>query len=86
MRKIYIYGDNPEVITVMREGIKDLLCESEYYRENAEPAFGYAGVIHNAGELLERVQKSILPPVVLLNLQPGRNILLLQALREVREG
>ncbi|MCH5444136.1 hypothetical protein L2D25_22230 [Salmonella enterica subsp. enterica serovar Muenchen] len=86
MRKIYIYGDNPEVITVMREGVKDLLCGSRYYSENAEPVFGYAGVIHNAGELLERVQKSILPPVVLLNLQPGRNILLLQALREIREG
>lgn len=86
MRKIYIYGDNPEVITVIREGIKDLLCESGHYSENSEPAFGYAGVIHNAGELLERVQKSILPPVVLLNLQPGRNILLLQALREIREG
>ncbi|HGG6757506.1 TPA: hypothetical protein ACJG9G_005736 [Salmonella enterica subsp. enterica serovar Java] len=86
MRKIYIYGDNPEVITVMREGVKDLLCESGHYSENAEPVFGYAGVIQNAGELLERVQKSILPPVVLLNIQPGRNILLLQALREIREG
>ncbi len=86
MRKVYIYGDSPEVITVMREGLKDLLCESEYYRKNAEPAFGYAGVIQNAGELLERVQKSLRPPVVLLSLQPGRNILLLQALREIREG
>lgn len=86
MRKVYIYGDSPEVITVMREGLKDLLSESEYYRKNAEPAFGYAGVIQNAGELLERVQKSLRPPVVLLSLQPGRNILLLQALREIREG
>ncbi|EIC4355821.1 hypothetical protein LJS80_004900 [Salmonella enterica] len=86
MRKIYIYGDNPEVITVMREGVKDLLCGSGHYSENTEPVFGYAGVIQNAGELLERVQKSILPPVVLLNIQPGRNILLLQALREIREG
>ncbi|EBR9315505.1 response regulator transcription factor [Salmonella enterica] len=86
MRKIYIYGDNPEVITVMREGLKDLLCKHGCHSENAEPVFGYAGVIQNAGELLERVQKSILPPVVLLNIQPGRNILLLQALREIREG
>ncbi|EAV3689546.1 response regulator transcription factor [Salmonella enterica] len=86
MRKIYIYGDNPEVITVMREGLKDLLCKSGYYSENAEPEFGYVGVIKNADELLERVQKSILPPVVLLNIQPGRNILLLQALREIREA
>ncbi|ECE4360657.1 hypothetical protein C7126_07265 [Salmonella enterica] len=86
MRKIYIYGDNPEVITVMREGLKDFLCNSGYYRENAESAFGYAGVIQNAGELIVRVQKSVLPPVVLLNLRPGRNILLLQALREIREG
>lgn len=70
----------------MREGVKDLLCGSGHYSEKAEPVFGYAGVIQNAGELLERVQKSILPPVVLLNIQPGRNILLLQALREIREG
>ncbi|ELN8993704.1 hypothetical protein RZT35_005514, partial [Salmonella enterica] len=61
MRKIYIYGDNPEVITVMREGLKDFLCNSGYYRENAESAFGYAGVIQNAGELIVRVQKSVLP-------------------------
>ncbi|MCH5485677.1 hypothetical protein L4A43_29005, partial [Salmonella enterica subsp. diarizonae serovar 16:z10:e,n,x,z15] len=60
MRKIYIYGDNPEVITVIREGLKDLLCNPGYYSENVEPVFGYAGVIQNAGELLERVQKSIL--------------------------
>ncbi|EBY7195414.1 TPA: hypothetical protein ACIU9R_004583 [Salmonella enterica subsp. enterica serovar Birkenhead] len=86
MRKIYIYGENREVITVMREGIKDLLCDSQYDAGNAEPAFGYAGVIRSAEELLEKVQKSLLPPVVLLNLQPGRNILLLQALREIREG
>ncbi|EOC0702009.1 hypothetical protein ACIU3Q_005181 [Salmonella enterica subsp. enterica serovar Kokomlemle] len=86
MRKIYIYGDNPDVISVMREGVKDLLYGSGHSGENAAPAFGYAGVIHNAGELLERVQKSILSPVLLLNLQPGRNILLLQALREIREG
>lgn len=45
MRKIYIYGDNPEVITVMREGVKDLLCGSGYYSENAEPVFGYAVVV-----------------------------------------
>ncbi|EBW3155574.1 hypothetical protein DPB66_30015, partial [Salmonella enterica subsp. enterica serovar Java] len=67
-------------------GLKDLLCKSGYYSEKDEPVFGYVGVIQNAGELLERVQKSILPPVVLLNIQPGRNILLLQALREIREG
>lgn len=86
MRKIYIYGYNPEVIAVMREGIKDFLYESVYYSENTEPAFGYAGVVQNAGELLERVQKSLRPPVVLLSLQPGRNILLIQSLREIREG
>lgn len=86
MRKIYIYGENQQVITVMREGIKDLLNDHFYSCENSEPAFGYAGIIQDAGELLERVQKSLRPPVVLLNLQPGRNVLLLQALREIREG
>ncbi|EJA5030459.1 hypothetical protein OOP60_005369 [Salmonella enterica] len=86
MRKIYIYGENPQVITVIREGIKDFMEVSPYGGENTEPAFGYAGVIHDAGELIERVQKSLRPPVVLLNVQPCRNILLLQALREIREG
>lgn len=86
MRKIYIYGENPQVITVIREGVKDLQDDLLHGCKKSEPAFGYAGVIQEAGELLERVQKSILPPVVLLNLQPGRNILLLQALREIREG
>ncbi|EBO0777886.1 hypothetical protein DSA45_22665 [Salmonella enterica] len=86
MRKIYIYGENPQVITVIREGIKDFMEESQYGCENTEPAFGYAGVIQDAGELIERVQKSLRPPVVLLNVQPCRNILLLQALREIRES
>ncbi|EDU9197253.1 hypothetical protein ZM34_003076, partial [Salmonella enterica subsp. enterica serovar Oranienburg] len=56
MRKIYIYGENPQVITVIREGIKDFMEESQYGCENTEPAFGYAGVIQDAGELIERVQ------------------------------
>ncbi|EAN5174731.1 hypothetical protein ACBC38_004165 [Salmonella enterica] len=86
MRKIYIYGENPQVIAVIREGIKDFMEESQYGCENTEAAFGYAGVIQDAGELIERVQKSLRPPVVLLNVQPCRNILLLQALREIREG
>lgn len=86
MRKIYIYGENPQVITVIREGVKDLPGDPLYGCKHPEPVFGYAGVIQDAGELLERVQKSRLPPVVLLNLQPGRNVLLLQALREIREG
>ncbi|EKF3854734.1 hypothetical protein OZL72_001638 [Salmonella enterica] len=86
MRKIYIYGEDPQVITVIREGIKDLMGTSQHDSESTEPAFGYAGVIQDAGELIERVQKSLRPPVVLLNVQPCRNILLLQALREIREG
>lgn len=86
MRKIYIYGENPQVITVIREGIKDFMDDSRYGVQNTEPAFCYAGIIQDAGELIERVQKSLWPPVVLLNVQPGRNILLLQALREIREG
>ncbi|EMW9312563.1 hypothetical protein AAE121_001123 [Salmonella enterica] len=86
MRKIYIYGENPQVINVMREGIKDFMDDSQHDCERAESAFGYAGVIQDAGELIERVQKSLRPPVVLLNVQPCRNILLLQALREIREG
>ncbi|ECH9303535.1 hypothetical protein ZB36_18875, partial [Salmonella enterica subsp. enterica] len=85
MRKIYIYGEDLQVIAVIREGIKDFMEESQYGCENTEPAFGYAGVIQDAGELIERVQKSLRPPVVLLNVQPCRNILLLQALREIRE-
>lgn len=85
MRKIYIYGENPQVIAVIREGIKDFMEDSLGDGECTEPAFGYAGVIQDAGELIERVQKSLRPPVVLLNVQPGRNILLLQALREIRE-
>ncbi|EAM9431938.1 hypothetical protein BCN13_28750, partial [Salmonella enterica] len=86
MRKIYIYGEDPQVITVIREGIKDFMEASPYGGESTEPAFGYAGVIQDAGELIERVQKSLRPPVVLLNVRPCRNILLLQALREIREG
>ncbi|EBS6880848.1 hypothetical protein CB018_19530 [Salmonella enterica] len=86
MRKIYIYGENPQVIAVIREGIKDFMEASPYGDESTEPAFCYAGVIQDAGELIERVQESLRPPVVLLNVQPCRNILLLQALREIREG
>lgn len=86
MRKIYIYGENPQVIAVIREGLKDLMDSPLYCSENTEPAFGYAGIIQDAGELIERVQNSLRPPVVLLNIQPGRNILLLQALREIRKG
>ncbi|EKK3320028.1 hypothetical protein PMI54_005420 [Salmonella enterica] len=60
--------------------------DSQYVRESTEAAFGYAGVIQDAGELVEKIQKSLWPPVVLLNVQPCRNILLLQAFREIREG
>ncbi|EBH0783863.1 hypothetical protein FJ875_27395, partial [Salmonella enterica] len=75
MRKIYIYGENPQVIAVIREGIKDFMEASPYGDESTEPAFCYAGVIQDAGELIERVQESLRPPVVLLNVQPCRNIL-----------
>ncbi|EAA2241233.1 hypothetical protein GKG82_08125 [Salmonella enterica] len=84
MRKIYIYGENPVVITVMRDSVKDFL--SAVTDNKPGSSFYYSGVIRDADMLLDRVQKAIHPPVVLLSLQPGNNILLLQALREIRSG
>ncbi|EGA8118256.1 TPA: hypothetical protein R4B11_004018 [Salmonella enterica subsp. enterica serovar Potsdam] len=86
MRKIYIYGENPQVISVLREVIKDLMNSQERTEYADGTAYGYSGVIQDAEELLERIRKSIKPPVVMLNIQPGRHVLLLQAIREIRTG
>ncbi|HGB5310704.1 TPA: hypothetical protein ACIVON_005244 [Salmonella enterica subsp. enterica serovar Poona] len=84
MKKIYIYGENKVTVTIMRDCVKELLSGPPY--NEPEPDFCYAGVIHDAGILLNRIQNSVYPPVVLLNIQPRENIILLQALREIREG
>ncbi|HHR4052892.1 TPA: helix-turn-helix transcriptional regulator [Salmonella enterica] len=84
MKKIYIYGENKVTVTIMRDCVKELLSGPPYNELEAD--FCYAGVIHDAGILLNRIQNSVYSPVVLLNIQPRENIILLQAIREIREA